>query len=91
MSLVIWKNVYILYECLRISWPIHFSYNLYCPLGEHNYNKPYHVSNYFKRNKQIAIYSDTIVGFIPKGHTSKGTNSTLKYAEKFGKKTIIIH
>ena len=71
--------------------PIHFSYNLYCPLGEHNYNKPYNVSNYFKRNKQIAIYSDTIVGFIPEGHTSKGTNSTLKYAEKFGKKTIIIH
>ena len=71
--------------------PVHVSHNLYCPLHERNYGKPYHVSNFFKRNKQIAIYSDTIVGFIPKGHISKGTNSTLKYAEKFGKKTIIIH
>ena len=71
--------------------PIHFPYNLYCPLGEHNYNKPYQVSNYFKRNKQIAIYSDTIVGFIPEGVASNGAMSTIKYAEKFGKKTIIIH
>ena len=70
--------------------PIHFSHNLYCPLGEHNYGKPYRVSNYFKRNKQIAIYSDYVVGFISEGHTSNGTNSTLNYAEKFNKKTIII-
>jgi len=71
--------------------PAHFAYNLYCPLGEHNYGKPYHVKNYFARNKQIAIYSDYIVAFIPEGHQSNGTMSTVKYAEKMDKKTIIIH
>ena len=71
--------------------PAHFSHNLYCPFGEHNYGKPYHVSNYFKRNKQIAIYSDIIVGLIPNGVESKGTMSTINYAEKFDKKTIIIN
>ena len=71
--------------------PAHFSHNLYCPLGEHNYNKVYNVKNFFARNKQIAIHSDIIVGFIPVGVESKGTISTIKYAEKFDKKTIIIH
>ena len=70
--------------------PAHHSYNLYCPLGEHNYGKPYHVSNFFKRNKQIAIYSEIVVGFIPKGVESKGTMSTINYAKKFEKKTVII-
>ena len=70
--------------------PAHFPHNLYCPLREHNYGKQYHVKNYFARNKQIAIYSDYVVGFIPEGHTSNGTNNTLKYAKKFNKKTLII-
>ena len=71
--------------------PFHEVYNLYCVLPEECYNKSYNVKNYFARNKLIAKNSDYVVGFIPKGHISKGTNSTLKYAEKFGKKTIIIH
>ena len=70
--------------------PAHFVYNLYCPLKEHNYGKPYHVSNYFKRNKQIAIYSDLVVGFIPSGMVSNGTMSTINYAKKYKKKYIII-
>ena len=70
--------------------PAHFSHNLFCPLGEHNYGKPYQVSNYFKRNKQIAIYSEIVVGFIPNGVESKGTMSTINYAKKFDKKIIII-
>ena len=70
--------------------PAHFVHNLYCPLREHNYGKPYHVSNYFKRNKQIAIYSDIVVGFIPKGIISKGTNSTLEYARKYDKKVTVL-
>ena len=70
--------------------PAHFPHNLYCPLGEHNYGKQYHVKNYFARNKLIAKHSDYVVGFIPEGHISKGTNSTLTYAQKFGKKTLII-
>ena len=71
--------------------PFHEVHNLFCTLPESRYGKPYHVKNYFARNKIIAKVSDFIVGFIPKGHTSNGTNSTLKYAEKAGKKTIIIH
>ena len=70
--------------------PIHEVHNLYCVLPESCYGKPYHVKNYFARNKLIAKNSDFVVGFIPVGHISKGTNSTLKYAEKEGKKTIII-
>ena len=71
--------------------PFHDVHNLYCVLPESCYGKPYHVKNYFARNKLIAKNSDIVVGFIPAGWVSNGTNSTLKYAEKFGKKTIIIH
>ena len=71
--------------------PFHEVHNLYCTISANRYSKPYHVKNYFARNKIIAGTSDIVVGFIPEGHISNGTNSTLKYAEKFGKKTIIIH
>ena len=70
--------------------PAHSPHNLYCPLGEHNYGKPYSVKNFFARNKQIAIYSEIVVGFIPKGVESKGTTSTIDYAKKMDKKIIII-
>ena len=70
--------------------PFHHQHNLYCVLPEGVYGKPYKVSYYFVRNKQIAQNSDMVVGFIPEGIVSNGTNSTLKYAEKFDKKTIII-
>ena len=71
--------------------PFHEVHNLFCTLPESRYGKPYSVKNYFARNKIIAKVSDLVVGFIPEGHISNGTNSTLKYAEKEGKKTIIIH
>ena len=45
---------------------------------------------FFVRNKQIAQNSDVVVGFIPEGDDAKGTISTLKYAKKFNKKTMII-
>ena len=70
--------------------PFHHQHNLYCVLPEACYGKPYSTKYYFVRNKQIAQNSDYIVGFIPDGIESKGTNSTLKYAKKFDKKTIII-
>ena len=70
--------------------PFHEVHNLYCPLPESCYRKPYNVKYFFARNKHIAKVSDYVVGFIPDGVTSNGTNSTLKYAEKFDKKTIII-
>jgi len=71
--------------------PFHDAHNLYCKLPERCYNKPYHVKNYFARNKQIAQNSEMVIAFIPKEHRSNGSESTLKYAEKFGKKTLIIH
>ena len=70
--------------------PFHEVHNLYCPLPENCYSKPYNVKFFFARNKHIAKVSDYVVGFIPDGVVSNGTHSTLKYAEKFKKKTIII-
>ena len=71
--------------------PFHEVHNLYCVLPEACYGKPYNTKYFFARNKQIAKACEYVVGFIPKGIKSAGTESTLKYAEKFGKKTIIIH
>ena len=48
------------------------------------------MRNFFVRNKIIAQASDIVVGFIPKGVEANGTNNTLEYAQKFGKKTLII-
>ncbi len=70
--------------------PFHEAHNMYCKLPERLYNKPYHVSNYFARNKLIAKNSDSTIAFIPDGMTSNGSMSTIKYAEKFGKETLII-
>ena len=70
--------------------PDHFSYNLYCPLPESRYGKPFSVKNFHVRNKIIAGTSDYIVAFIPDGIESKGTMSTISYAKKFDKKVIII-
>ena len=71
--------------------PFHEGHNLYCTIPSHRYGQPYSVKNFFARNKIIAGTCDIVVGFIPEGVKSNGTNSTLKYAEKLNKKTIIIH
>ena len=70
--------------------PFHEVHNLYCALPEACYGKPYNMKYFFVRNKQIAQNSDVVVGFIPEGDDAKGTISTLKYAKKFNKKTMII-
>jgi len=70
--------------------PSHYSWNMHCKLPATKYNKPYYVSNYFKRNKQIAEYSDIVIAFIPDGVESKGTMSTIKYAIKEKKLTKIL-
>ena len=70
--------------------PFHDVHNLYCPLPESRYGKPYSVKYFFARNKIIAGTSDFVVGFIPKGVESNGTMSTINYAKKFDKKIIII-
>ena len=57
----------------------------------YEYGKKYYVSNYFKRNKQIADYSDRVVAFVSDlKNVTSGTLSTLKYAEELNKKSIII-
>ena len=70
--------------------PAHYSWNMHCKLPATKYNKPYYVTNYFKRNKQIAEYSDIIVAFIPDGVESKGTMNTIQHAKKEKKLIKII-
>ena len=41
--------------------PQHYNHNIHCVLDVRNYNKPYYVSNYFKRNKQIVERCDKMV------------------------------
>ena len=70
--------------------PAHYSWNMHCKLPATEYNKQYYVTNYFKRNKQIAEYSDIIVAFIQKGVKSRGTMNTIHYAEKLKKLVQIL-
>ena len=70
--------------------PFHEVHNLYCPLPESRYSKPYSVKYFFARNKIIAGTADIIVGFIPEGVEGKGTMNTISYAKKFKKKFVII-
>ena len=71
--------------------PTHYSWNMHCKLPATKYNKPYYVTNYFKRNKQIAEYSDIIVAFIQKGVESRGTMNTIHHAEKQKKLIKIVN
>ena len=71
--------------------PSHYSWNMHCKLPATEYRKPYYVSNYFKRNKQIAEYSDIIVAFIQPGVESRGTLDTINHAEKKKKLVKIIN
>ena len=71
--------------------PSHYSWNMHCKLPATKYNKPYYVSNYFKRNKQIAEYSDYVVAFVPKGVISNGTMNTIEHSQNLNKKVIILN
>jgi len=71
--------------------PAHYSWNMHCKLSATQYNKPYYVSNYFKRNKQIAEYSDIVIAFIPDGVESRGTMNTIEYAKKEKKMVKILN
>ena len=70
--------------------PFHDVHNLYCPLPESRYGKPYSVKYFHARNKIIAGMSDYVVAFIPDGITANGTMSTINYAKKLKKKYVII-
>ena len=70
--------------------PFHDNWNIYCPKNKSDYGKPYNAKNYFARNKIVAAYSEYLVAFIPRGDKSLHAKSTIDYAKKFGKKTIVI-
>ena len=70
--------------------PFHDNWNIYCPKDQKDYGKPYNIKNFFARNKIIAAYSNYVVAFVPRGVESKGSMSTINYAKKFGKKTLVI-
>ena len=70
--------------------PAHTPKNLYSYMREEWYDKPFSVRNFHIRNKILASIVDRLIAFIPRGHRSDSTDSTLKYAEKFDKKCIII-
>ena len=71
--------------------PSHYNWNMHCKLPATQYSKPYYVSNYFKRNKQIAEYSDIVIAFIPDGIESRGTMSTVEYAKNEKKLVKILN
>ena len=71
--------------------PVHYNHNIHCKLSAKHYNKPYYVTNYFKRNKQIAEYSNIIVAFIPDGVESNGTMNTVSHAKELKKLVKIIN
>lgn len=70
--------------------PIHANHNSYCVLPKENYNKPYHVSNFFTRNGQIAEYVDHLVAFVVNGIKANGTNDTVRKADKLDKKVLVL-
>ena len=70
--------------------PFHEVHNLYCPLPESRYDKPFTMRNFFARNKIIAGTSDFILAFIPENIEANGTKNVLEYAKKLNKKRIII-
>ena len=71
--------------------PAHYSHNIHCKLSAKHYSKPYYVSNFFKRNKQIAEYSNILVAFVQEGIESRGTMNTVSHAEKLKKMVKIIN
>ena len=53
-------------------------------------NVGYHPGHYHQRNRQMVEYADEVLAFMPtKG--SRGTQSTISYAQKMGKPYTVIH
>lgn len=71
--------------------PAHTPRNLYSAMPNHYYGKQYHVSQFFHRNGLIAKDCDIMVGFIPDGVKSNGSQDALKQAKKLDKNIIIIN
>jgi predicted Rossmann-fold nucleotide-binding protein len=69
--------------------PKHRPHNPYCILPPEEYNKPYHVSNFFVRNSQIAEHCEHLVAFVVHGIKANGTMDTYNKAKKLGKKCFL--
>lgn len=69
--------------------PKHRPHNCYCILPAEQYNQPYHVSNFFARNTQIAEYCEYLAAFTVAGKKCNGTMDTFRKAERLGKKCFI--
>jgi hypothetical protein len=70
--------------------PKHRPHNQYCVCSENEYNKPYHVYNYFARNTEIAQYCEHLAAFTLDGVPCRGTMDTFGKAVKANKKTLHI-
>ncbi len=70
--------------------PRHRPHNCYCIEPESEYSKPYHVSNFFARNTQIAEYCDHLAAFTLDGVRCNGTMDTFGKADRAGKVTLHI-
>lgn len=70
--------------------PIHSKHNSYCILPPENYNKPYHVGNFFTRNGQIAEFVEHLLAFVVHGIKANGTMDTVKKATKLGKQVLVL-
>lgn len=69
--------------------PKHCYHNQYCICPSEEYGKPYHVSNFFIRNSQVAEFCEHLVAFTINGVRCNGTMDTFGKAEKLGKKCIL--
>lgn len=69
--------------------PRHRCHNQYCIMPAEEYAKPYHVSNFFTRNSQIAEYCEHLAAFTIKGVKCNGTMDTYTKAEKMGKRVFV--
>lgn len=76
--------------CYQEFPPKHSRHNEYCVNPPDQYNKAYHVSNFFERNTQIAEYCDHLVAFVVKGVKANGTMDTATKAKNFNKKVVIL-
>lgn len=69
--------------------PAHRPHNIHCVRPADEYNKPYHVSNFFVRNSQIAEYCEYLAAFTILGVKCNGTMDTFNKAKKLGKRCFL--
>ena len=74
--------------------PYHYEWDMYCPLDKKHYGKPFSVSNFNKKNLQIAAKASHIVMFVPRGvkwgKDGKEEIDLLRNAKRFKRKIIRI-